>query len=53
MGRGSIVPIATVWELAKAWYVGREREDWRPRTPDETAAVFSGVGLEDEFWTGS
>ena len=52
MGRGAIVPITTVWELAKAWYEGREREEWRPRTPDETTAVFSEVGLTGEFWAG-
>lgn len=47
---GSIVPTSTVWDLAKAWYAGRERKEWRPRTAAETSLIFRDVGLTGEFW---
>ncbi len=47
---GAVVPTSTVWDLAKAWYVGREREEWRPRTAAETSLIFRNVGLTGEFW---
>ena len=47
---GDVVPITTVWDLARAWYVGRDREEWRPRTAEETAQVFDDVGLTGSFW---
>ncbi len=49
--QGAIVSIEDVWRLAKAWYLDPRREDWRPRTRDESQAVLASVGLTDSFWT--
>ena len=48
--KGMIVPIDTVWQLAKVWYVDPRLESWRPRTPAESQAVLTSVGLTDAFW---
>ena len=47
---GASFPLATCWELARAWYADRLEPDWRRRTPEEAEALFAGVGLEGEFW---
>lgn len=49
--RGAVVPLDTVWRLAKAWYVDPRNASWRPRSRDESQAVLASVGLTDEFWT--
>ena len=38
------------WQLARAWYVGRERADWHKRTPAEAEQLFASVGLSGDFW---
>jgi hypothetical protein len=47
---GAIVPLATAWALAQAWYADRLRADWRRLAPDEAEAVFERVGLRGAFW---
>ena len=47
---GAIVPLDTVWELAKAWYVDPRDPDWRPRVRNESQRVLASVGLVGEFW---
>jgi hypothetical protein len=47
---GAIVPLAQVWELAKAWYSDPRSRSWRPRSRDESQAVLSSVGLVGDFW---
>jgi hypothetical protein len=48
--RGAVVPLAQVWDLAKAWYLDPRDPAWRPRTLDESQAVLGSVGLTGEFW---
>ena len=48
--KGAVVPLATVWQLAKAWYADPRDPGWRPRTREENQAVLSSVGLTGEFW---
>jgi hypothetical protein len=48
--KGAVVPLAQVWELARAWYGDPRDPSWRPRTRDESQAVIASVGLTGEFW---
>lgn len=48
---GAVVPIETVAALAKAWYEGHLRADWRKHTREEARQIFSSVGLADPFWS--
>lgn len=47
---GAVVPLAQVWQLAKAWYADPRSFAWRPRTRDESQAVIASVGLTSAFW---
>ena len=38
------------WTLARRWYGGRDRPDWKKRTPEEAQEVLGSVGLTSEFW---
>jgi hypothetical protein len=48
--RGAVLPIATVWELSKAWYEDRLSADYRGRTAAQAQAIFAHVGLASDFW---
>jgi hypothetical protein len=48
--KGVVLPVETVWRLAKAWYVDPRKSDWRPRTREESQSVLESVGLTDPFW---
>ena len=37
-------------ELSRAWWWTRLDPDWRPRTPDESQAILTDLGLTGEFW---
>ncbi len=47
---GESIAFEQCWELAQAWYRGRDLLDWVPRTAAETQAVFRDVGLTSPFW---
>jgi len=47
---GTIVPLAQVWSLAKAWYADPRSPSWRPRTRDESQVVIASAGLTGSFW---
>jgi hypothetical protein len=47
---GAIVPLAQVWQLAKAWYSDPRSRAWRPRSRDESQAVIRSAGLVGDFW---
>jgi hypothetical protein len=47
---GAVVSLETAWALAVAWYTGRSQREWRRRTPAETQALFTSVGLVGPFW---
>ncbi len=49
--QGETFSAAQCWLLAQAWY-GQDRrdDDWRRKTPEETAATFLSLGLTSPFW---
>lgn len=48
--KGAVLPLAKVWELARAWYLDPRNAGWKPRTRDESQQVLASVGLTGEFW---
>jgi hypothetical protein len=47
---GATIPIATLCDLAHAWWGDRLAPDWRPHTRDENQAILEGLGLTGAFW---
>ena len=47
---GATIPVTQLCELAYAWWGDRLSPGWRPRTPDESQAILSAVGLTSDFW---
>lgn len=45
-----LVSIPQLWTLATTWYSTRLQENSRRPKPDEMRAIFSGLGLEGDFW---
>jgi hypothetical protein len=39
------------WELARAWFEGRDKPAWRKRSVEEANEVFRSVGLSGDFWS--
>ena len=48
--RGERMSIPEQWELARAWFAGRDRPEWTKRSASEAEAIFSSAGLDGEFW---
>lgn len=48
--RGEVLPMATVWELSKAWYHARLSADYRGRTAAQVQEIFASFGLTSDFW---
>jgi hypothetical protein len=44
------MPLATMWQLAHAWYHDRFDPAWRRKPAGETQVLFSGLGLNGDFW---
>lgn len=49
--RGATLTLDQQWRLARAWFEGRDRPEWRRRSPSEAEAIFRSVGLSGPFWT--
>ena len=49
IARGATLSVEQQWRLARVWYRGRERREWRRRTAEEAEAVFEGLGLSSPF----
>jgi hypothetical protein len=47
---GATIPVATLSELAHAWYDDRLAPDWVPHTREQNQAILDSVGLTGEFW---
>jgi len=45
-----LVTMEQLWKLATTWYSTRLQEDSRRPKPEEMLTIFSGLGLEGEFW---
>ncbi|MEM9951006.1 MAG: hypothetical protein AAF846_05365 [Chloroflexota bacterium] len=48
--RGAILTLQHVWELSKLWYSNRMSPHYRGRTASEAQAIFTKLGLTDDFW---
>ncbi len=52
LSRGALLSLDQGWRLAQAWYADDRRDPaWRRRTPEETQALLTGLGLQGPFWT--
>jgi hypothetical protein len=49
-GDGAALPVEQLQRLAQRWYGDRLDPDWRPRTREQSQAIFEDVGLTGEFW---
>lgn len=47
---GAALSLDQQWDLAVAWFTGRDLPSWRMRTAAEAEEVFRSAGLTDEFW---
>ena len=47
---GATIPVATLADLAVAWWHDRLSPDWRPRPRDQNQAILDRLGLTREFW---
>jgi hypothetical protein len=50
LGTDGTMPLATMWQLAHAWYRDRLDPGWCRKSPDEAAALFAECGLTGDFW---
>ncbi len=48
---GATIPVATLAELALAWWDDRLAPDWVPHTREQNTAILERLGLTGEFWT--
>jgi hypothetical protein len=48
--RGAVTPVATLCDLAHAWWGDRLSPTWTPHTREANQAILDGLGLEGEFW---
>ena len=47
---GEVTSIATVCDLAHAWWSNRLAPDWQPRARDDAQAILDSIGLTGPFW---
>ena len=47
---GATIPVATLCDLAHAWWHDRLAPDWRPHTREQNQAILDRLGLTGEFW---
>ena len=47
---GATIPVATLNELAQAWWHDRLSPDWRPHTREQNQAILDRLGLTGPFW---
>jgi hypothetical protein len=48
---GATISVATLCDLAHAWWANRLDPDWRPRTREENQAILDRLGLTGPFWS--
>jgi hypothetical protein len=44
------MPLATMWQLADAWYRDRFDPSWSRKPVDDAEALFAQLGLTADFW---
>ena len=48
---GATISVATLCDLAHAWWHDRLAPDWTPHTREQNTAILQRVGLGGEFWS--
>jgi hypothetical protein len=48
--QGGILDIHTGIRLAERWFGDYASPEWRRKTPEQAAAIFSELGLDRSFW---
>jgi hypothetical protein len=48
--RGERLTLDQQWRLARAWFAGRHRPEWRRRSAAEAEELLASVGLTGDFW---
>jgi hypothetical protein len=48
--QGSILDFATARQLANRWFGDYASPDWKRKTPEQAASIFSDLGLDPSFW---
>jgi hypothetical protein len=48
--RGGVLTIQQGWDLARAWYGGRMKPEWRRATLEEAETLLASLGLTGDFW---
>lgn len=49
-GESDLLTLDQAARLARAWYAKKLAPGWRRHTPEEAAALFADLGLDQEFW---
>jgi len=47
---GATIPVATLAELAQAWWDDRIAPDWQPHTREQNQTILERLGLTGAFW---
>jgi hypothetical protein len=45
-----VLDLEQTWRLSRAWYLDPRDPNWRPRSVEESRALFFDLGLADDFW---
>jgi hypothetical protein len=48
--RGERMSLEQQWALARSWFAGRDRPEWRKKSASEAEALFTAAGLTGDFW---
>jgi hypothetical protein len=48
---GATISVATLNDLAQAWWSDRLDPGWRPHSREHNQAILDGLGLSGSFWT--
>ncbi len=47
---GATTSVATLSDLAHAWWDGRVSPEWQPHTREQNQAILDRLGLTGDFW---
>ena len=47
---GATTSVATLCELAHAWWDDRVSPEWQPHTREQNQAILDRLGLTEPFW---
>ena len=47
---GATITVATLCDLAHAWWTDRLSPDWAPHTREQNQAILDALGLRGDFW---